>query len=381
MGKYIVVLKDVTEDNKREKLLKAITKLSEKLEIPATIKEKAEHSGEKFQYKAQEELRDKFVVERGLINDTLYSRLCATLGLPVITVFSKSMEWEGDRPFYESRLNKAIDPKAKSLLKKRLRFSPSTGQYMTDKDIDNILDAMDNFLNRNTKGTAREITIDTAAASRILANMTREKGYEKVKDVGIPGLTFQKKSFQVVSNNYNKIFTPSQREKLQQRVIGTYITDINDSTRNEIRKILVNGESSGKTNSEISQDLFDRFGSLNRDWQRIVDTEQVNIFNENYIAEQASWGEPGEKLYFKRIEYAGNNTCDFCEQALKEDVIALYVDHPMVNDEIDDPVASIAIWDGKNNIGVKRKDWSWAIGSIHPSCKGRWERYFPGKQK
>lgn len=366
-----VILEEITDLNREEKFLKAVKDLSFKLGVPATIQHKDKSGSEKYPFQAQKDLVDGFIEKRGYIMDDLYSRLCATLGLPVMQTFTKGLE------ISEEYMMKAVTSGARSLLRSKIQFNPSAGQYITGRNIDDILDAIDNFLNKNTRGTANEIVIDTAAASRVLANMTKDDGYSSASDIPLSGLAYKKKPFRDITKQLDKIFTPSERQKLQKYTVVQYIAGINDDTRNSIGKIITNGMSAGKTNGEISQELFDKFGSLNKDWNRIVDTETTNIFDDEYIAEQVSWGEPGEKTYFKRVEFAGGNICEFCAQALSNDIIALYVENPMGDDKIDDPVASIAVWPGKSNVSRKRSDWWFSMGAIHPSCRGYWERYYP----
>ena len=353
--------------------------MSIKMDVPVTVKHTTPGKSEKHPYLAEQELIEKKINDRGMLMDELYSRICATLGLPIFKTFSKSIEWDdGIAPIWNnSYIRKSVSADARSFLKKKIQFNPSVGQYLTQRDIDSILDSIDNFLNRNTKGTADEILIDTASASRILANMTEESSFDETKGKGLGSIRYKKNDYNSIRKQYSKFFIPRKEDNIRKRVIGSYITGINDDTRNSISKIISQGEISGKTNSEISQALFDQFGSLNKDWQRIADTEITNLFDEEYTAEQVSWAGPGEKVYFKRVEFPGGNICDFCSQAVSGDIIALYTENSMGDDRINDPVASVAIWPGKSNVGRRSADWWWAMGSQHPNCRGYWERYYP----
>jgi len=126
---------------------------------------------------------------------------------------------------------------------------------------------------------------------------------------------------------------------------------------------------------EISQELFDKFGSLNKNWKRIVDTESVNIFNSEYMEEQRK--KDTGAVYYIRREFNDDKTCKFCSKANDDTIIARWSDVPLTDENIDDPVAKIAVWDGKSNVGRDRKDWWWAQGSQHSHCRGHWDRYFP----
>ena len=90
---------------------------------------------------------------------------------------------------------------------------------------------------------------------------------------------------------------------------------------------------------------------------------------------QAATATAGEKLYYTRIEMRDSYVCDFCSEL--RGVVALYVDHPMSDDKIIDPIASVAIWEGKSNVGRKGARLWAPAGTVHPWCRGSWVRYIP----
>jgi hypothetical protein len=346
---------NITEENKKEKYHKAITELSKALDIPVTIEHK-EHNKEEFPYKCQEDLYNQIEKERGLLNDELYSMVCVTLGLPLHSTHTK----------------KSIDPNAKKLIR---NITWPEGGTVSERDLRNLVEAIDKFLNRNTKGTAKEIVLKEANIARIIDQLRKKKKPEEIRKMSYDQVVGQKKMLQL-NDIFNKDY--AERLGLYERVIADKITNINEDTRNKIRDTINYGLITNQPKSIISQNLFDKFGDLNKDWQKIIDTETVNVFNESFVQTQVRDRKPGEKVYFKRIEINDNVTCKFCKKATEEDVIALYVDEPRNDDKIDDEVASIAIWSGKSNVGRAQSGWWWAMGSQHPFCRGFWERYIPG---
>ena len=352
---------EYTQSDKREKLQKAIKVLSKKMGIPVTIEQKKGHK-EEFPFYAQDELYADYLIRFGSAMDDLYSRICSTLGMIPSTVFKKS-----------------IDPNAPKLLRNEILWNPETGLPISQKDIDALLKATDKFLNRNVRPMQKEFVINQAAVSRMLSNLRKDTEMEKLRDIGLDDLVYKTKKWDFYDSyaKINNSFPDSyERLKFRERVVGNYITDIEDSARKKIRDTIDNGVLSGRSKAEISSDLFDKFGSLNKDWDRIVNTEGSNIFNAEFIQEQKREADPDEPLYFIRREYLDAKTCDFCEKAA-DPVIARWVDTPMQNDEIDDPVASIALWSGKSNMGKKKADWLWTEGPIHSNCRGMWDRYYP----
>jgi len=245
--------------------------------------------------------------------------------------------------------------------------------------MDRLLNAIDKFMNRNVGPMKREFTINQAAVSRILGNLRENNSLDELRGIPLDELKARGRKWSSLTN-YAELndFSPDDysRLKFRERVVGNYIQDIGYSTRKRIRDTLDQGFMAGKTKGEISQELFDNFGSLNKDWDRIVDTEGVNIFNAEFIEEQMTDVLPGELLYFIRREFADNKTCNFCIKATQEAIIARWSDVPLPDENIKDPVASIAIWSGKSNFGRSRADWWWAAAGIHPYCRGAWDRYY-----
>lgn len=347
-----LLIKDIDDANREDKLLKAVASLSKALKIPATI-EKKSISKEEYPYKAQEQLYNDVILEIGLILDDLYSRLCSTLGLPL-----------------KHTVKKSIDPSAPKL-GKEIIWNPKTGEPITDKSLDKLLDSIDKFLNRDIQDKKDEIVISQAAVSRIISNLRKNgASMEELRKIPLDDIRYNGKPWSDI-NTFKKLNDafPDNYDDLhfRDRILGNYITQVNDSTRAGIRNILDNGFAAGKTKGEISQELFNKFGSLNKDWDRIVDTEGVNLFNQQYINEQIRGVPEDEPIYFIRREYFDNKTCQFCNRA-QNPVIALWVDKPMQDENIDDPVASIALWAGKSNFGKRADDWQWAEGANHPNC-------------
>lgn len=343
--KIKLLIDNISEENKHEKYHKAINELSKALDIPVTIEHK-EDNKEEFPYKAQDDLFNQIANERGLLLDELYSMVCVTLGLPLHSTHTK----------------KSIDPNARKLIR---NISWPDGGVISQKDLNSLIESIDKFLNRNTKGTAKEIVLKEANIARIIEQLKKKKTVEEIRKMPYTELVGQKK-FLPLNDIFSKDFT--ERLGLYERVIANHITNVNEDTRNQIRDTINYGLLTNQPKSEISQNLFDRFGKLNKDWQKVIDTETVNVFNESFVQSQVKDRQPGEKVYFKRVEINDKVTCKFCKKATEKDVIALYVDEPRNDDKINDEYASIAIWDSKSNAGKSQSEWTWPMGVVHPYC-------------
>lgn len=356
--RFNLEITDITEENRKDKLEKAIKAVSEILKIPATIEQKP-HNKEQFPYKAQEQLYEMYKNRLGFMMDDLYSRICSTLGMRPTNTFRK-----------------AIDPNAPKLGKEIL-WNPETGLPISQKDLDRLLAAVDKFMNKDP--FAKEFVISQAAVSRIISNLRKNNSYSDLKDKDVHNLKYDKQIWSDFTS-YKQLedtFPGNYKDlKFDERIIGNYIADMTDKSKSGVRNVLDQGFKAGKSKSEISQELFDKFGSLNRNWDMIVDAEGANVFNANYIDEERKDVKADEPLYFIRREYNDAKTCNFCDKANDSPIIARWSEVPLQDEKIKDPVASIAIWAGKTNFGRSRKDWWWAEGIQHVSCRGYWERYY-----
>ena len=354
-------IENLNDSNRKDKFQKAIKEISKVMQVPTTIEHKENHK-ENFPFIAQQELYDIYIAKFGLIMDDLYSRICSTLGLRPASTFKKS-----------------IEPGA-AKLGKEIIWNPETGQIITQKDLDRLFVAIDKFLNRNVGAMKKEFVISQASIGRIIANLRKTNSLEDLRGTSLDSLNVKGKKWSSLTNysELNDAFPDNyDRLKFRERVVGNYITDINDSTRKKIRDTLDQGFLAGKSKGEISQDLFYNFGDLNKNWDRIVDTEGVNIFNSEYIEEQQKEALPGEPLYFIRREFADDRTCSFCIKATQEQIIARWSDVPLSDEKINDPFASIALWEGKTNYGKSRAEWQWPIAGVHVRCRGSWDRVYP----
>lgn len=148
------------------------------------------------------------------------------------------------------------------------------------------------------------------------------------------------------------------------------ISDLTDSERVGIRSILVNGIQNHLDPGKIQSMLFDRFGALNRDWERVAITEVRSALVNGYLASLR----PGTRV--KRQEMS--NCCPHCAQF---DGRIYTVRDPA------DPNKDWAndAWVGKTNIGRSGKRHKMVNGQlvartpdelyviaplIHQSCRG-----------
>jgi len=368
----ILDIQNITEANKYEKFTKALKAAAKQLNTPIGILE-PEKTGEKHLYPIKQELSDYWASFYSNILNELYISLTEVLELPAVSIetMQKSLISK------IAQTIKKLFGKFKLKYKGSIVYNPETGEPIRRKDFDRLVKAIEDVLNLNTKDAAKRITLDSVAVSKLLKRLASFQTTEQLKIHTLDNLKYKGKSFEWIREEYKNLSTVlgkplSLKEKARYQVCedkaAQLITRVNDDIRNSIKEVLLDGISERKSKAQVSQDLFNKFGSLNRSWKRIADTETVNTSNLASVLEEVYSAAQGEKVYFKRYEMV--NACDKCKKL--DGVIALWSDKPLEDDKIKDDFASVAIWEGK---APDSKSNTLVVGALHPHCRGFWERW------
>ncbi|MCQ2577523.1 MAG: hypothetical protein MJ176_03215 [Treponema sp.] len=340
---------DVTlriKDFDKSKIEKAVRNLSFSLDVPLKAA-----NGEVFYYKAQEELTNIIVNDLTRTSRALYDFVINYFGLPERTIMSKAyLKYKG-----------------------KILYSPETGEPINKRDWKKFVKALELFLNRNHRGFGKKIVLTSRKLGKLLEKMAMYQTADKIRvlplsEIKEPG---KKSGFNWNENDpekIEKIFSEkaekweSARVEIAEMSAAQKITKIDDVLKNDIQQILIDGIKNKKSKGQVSQDLFDRCASLNRDIQRIADTEIQNNVNNAFISETVKENEEsGKKTYFIRREVIDGNTCEKCKKLNGK--IAVWSNSPLENEKVKDPYADYAIWDGKD-------DWNFVApnGVKHPYC-------------
>lgn len=256
-------------------------------------------------------------------------------------------------------------------------YNPESGRPLRKKDFDRLLRAIEGVLNANSADAAQQITLDAVTIGKLLQRIAMYKSTDYLHSLTLDTLAYRDKSYEWIRQDYRNLtsvlghpLSPQEQARYQvcEDTAAQLIQKIDSDIRNGIKETLLDGIQDCKSKAQVSQDLFDKFGEVNRSWKRIADTETVNISNLASILEEVHTAGAGEKVYFQRHEMAG--CCKKCEQANGK--IALWSATPLASDEIEDPFASVAIWDSKQ---PDSKRGTLAPGALHPHCRGFWVRW------
>lgn len=337
------------ENFDKSKIEKAVHKLAFTLDT-----EMKAPKGEAFNYKSQEELTDRFINEINKITRSIYYFLIDYFDLPECTIVTKSV----------------LRHKGKIL------YNPETGKPIKKSEWEKFVKDLEKFINKyNPYG--EKITLSSEALGRILDRLSKTNSYEAIKKMKLSSLKYKSKSLDWISKdvkNLKNIFGESISRNEQIRIQATIdsatqrITNISDKLKNDIKQVLVDGIKNKNSRAKISQDLFNNCVGFNRDIQKIVDSEIQSSSTLGYMKEAVYQSDKDEKVYFKRFEQSDDNTCKKCKKL--SGMIVLWSNTPLTSENIKDPYANYAIWEGKTDGDIP-------LTISHPYCRGGWYRYYP----
>ena len=370
---FDVVVTDITENNKNKK----VEQLQKSLEAtlnnkPFVIKhvaadgskklndvvlrisnfdsgkiEKAVHSmamsldadipltGEAFMYKSQEELTNLIVKEITEKTNEIYSFVIDYFDLPEIRVVSKAFLRH----------------------KGKIVFDPSTGQPIEKAEWKTFIKHLEDLLNSVYGGMGKKIVIKAQSLGRMLNRLSKAKSLSEIKKMPLKDLEVNHRKFDWISQTAKTMenaLGESVKDRRTQASIQVAIdsaaqrvTRVTDNLRNDIQQIIIDGVKDHNSKSQVSQKLFDKCVGLNRDFQKIADSEIQSTVNMAYLKEEVYNTKEGEKVYFKRFEHDDEHTCKKCK-AIKG-ALALWSDVALPDEHIDDEFAEYAIWEGKTS--------------------------------
>jgi hypothetical protein len=356
---------DLTFRNRRAKFQKAIGELAKTLDIQVGIykaQPKKQHAVEPYFYPIQEELSQRWVKHFEKITRAIYDTIIQALDLPKIEV---------------ETMRKAIGDKGILRYKGRVIYSPETGQPIQKKEFDALIAAIEKFLNKQMGGAGEKLVIDSAAIGKMLKRMAKYHSSADMEKLTLDTLKYKGKTFNWITDSVKRlddVLGQELKEREQRMYQATQdwaaakVVQVTNETRDKIKTILLNGVKEHKSKGQVSQDLFNTLGGLNRDWKRIADTEMVNASNLASIMETVNKAPEGEKVYFKRYELPG--CCDKCAKV--NDKIVLWSNTSLASEKIKDKNADVAIWEGKG-----AGDGFLLPGTLHPNCRGGWTPWNP----
>jgi len=167
-----------------------------------------------------------------------------------------------------------------------------------------------------------------------------------------------------------------------QQEAGVRIVELKQKQYKDIHLVLQNGIKNRVTTQKLSENLYEKFGAMNRDWRRIAETEIGNAQNTGQLVTELNRRQKGEKYVFmKGISSAG--ACPWCSKEVDGVIVVLLEEPPKSNSDkiMVGDTEYTAIWPGKSNYGRARADWWVAAGTQHCHCRCTWVKHIPGYEK
>ena len=336
----------------RSKIEKAVHKVA--LSLDADIS--GASKGESFVYEAQKELSERFFKEFTNSTRAIYNFVINYLDLPDIRIVSKAGELKH---------------------KGKILYNPSTGLPIKESEWKKFVEELEKFLNRNYTGIGEKIVLSSESLGIILDRLTKTNSMDAIRKMSVSDLKAKRydidwigDSIKNMKDKFGDVISRERQARIQIACdsAAQRVTRVKDDMRNNIQQIIIDGIRDKQSKSVVAQNLFDKCASLNRDMQRIADTEVQMAANTSYCKEEVYNSAPDEKVYFRRFEMMDDNTCKECRKL--NGTIVLWSDVPLPDEHIKDPYAKYAIWEGKNE-GIC------PISVKHPWCRGSWIRYYP----
>ncbi|MBO7517993.1 MAG: hypothetical protein J6T31_02665, partial [Methanobrevibacter sp.] len=336
----------------RNKIEKAVHKVA--LSLDADIS--GASKGEAFVYKAQEEIVDKYFREFTNRTRAIYNFVISYFDLPDIRIVSKAGELRHNG---------------------KILYNPESGLPIKESDWKKFVVELEKYLNRNYTGIGEKIVLSSESLGIILDRLSKTNSLEAIRKMSLSQLKTKRydvdwisESVKNMKDKFGEVISRERQARIQIAMdsAAQRVTRVKDDMRNNIQQIIIDGIRDKQSKSVVAQNLFDKCASLNRDMQRIADSEVQMASNSSYCKEEVYNSEPGSKVYFKRFEMIDDNTCKQCKKL--NGTIVLWSDVPLPDEHIKDPFAKYAIWEGKN-------EGSCPVGIVHPYCRGTWVRYYP----
>lgn len=201
----------------------------------------------------------------------------------------------------------------------------------------------------------------------ILDTVTRKNPTSEgvpIRTVDLLPVTFDLVDYNVPTSDGKMLELPATTSEEQQAMefarlhAGSKIQLQDEKMKEGVKQLVMRAVHERWTTRRLSQELFDAFGTYNRDWRRIALTELSEALTNGYI---------GSLNDGDRVEgITATNGCKHCRRLIDSKV---YIVSKVPRWDKPDQY----VWVGKTNYGRTTKDYV-ACVPLHPHCRCRWQR-------
>lgn len=259
------------------------------------------------------------------------------------------------------------------VLNGRIFLDPKSGKPLTNKQWGiikrDILKAFDYIYAQEEE----RIALHAICLGRVLKGMPLDQALH----------TSYKKLKPAVDDAMTKLTGPEWQRQLTfaRQDAASMVQEVTQRQYKQLHDTIQTAVKNRQNPRELQRELYDKFGSWNRDWRRIAETEINNSQNNGQLVTELD--RKGEEEQVFMIGVSNVNACPWCEQHVNNQIVALLSNAPSgggdkvtINGE-----EYTAIWPGKSNYGRRRADWWVSAGTQHPHCRCTWSKYVPGFEK
>jgi hypothetical protein len=345
-----------------------------------------EYKKEKYEVKYIDELMEYWNAYTYALINEIFVGIAINLGMSEADAYKLAKSRPDDlhkANFFSDIFNKFKDIFNHKIPKFRYnkKIYSKPGQPMTDKQWQIFNNSLNRYWYAYAHNVAEEMGINSYLLGRSTTEFkTKNKPYKNKSLYQVYFDQYNGAMPKTLSDAYKKYdFNKSEKKALNRSYsnIAMYVTQTGNDVKDAIRHQVQSGLDNNKTPIEVASDLYweveknknlvNKYTaeSLHKNWNRIAETEMAAVYEAGVLAPyeadaMESLKDSAKAKYFVRV----GGTCDWCQSV--RGTIARLVPTDIVDDPQDeslnrmgihDPNTDIALWIGKNNIGIKKDQW------------------------
>ena len=368
------------------------------------------YTKETYNIKYMRELQEYFdAYSYALINE-IFVGVAVNLGMSSSDAYKLAKNNPND--LKKANFFKSIFNKFKDIFKHKVpkfRYDKklyNDGKPMTPKQWQKFNRSLSDFWSEHANKVAEDVGIKSYLLGRDTTEYREKKKPYKNKSLEqVNNEQYNGDMPSTIADAYkNYDFTNKEKQLNNKSLsnIAMYVQQTDNKLQEAIRQQIQSGLDNNKTPQEVASDLFWRVEkgeefqdtsnytaeSLRKNWGRIAQTEMNVVHEEGILAPydtqaMESMKDSKKAVYF--IRTGGN--CRWCVskrgtvvRLVPTEIVKDTKDESLKNMGINDPHTNIAIWHGKNNIGLREKDFL-VCCPAHPYNVATFVPFDPGKQE
>lgn len=255
------------------------------------------------------------------------------------------------------------------------------GKPLTPKQWSKFNEYMDNYWKEYANKVTGDVTIKAHELGKTTTNYRKKK--VPYKNKSLYQVSFEQydnkipKNIESAYKNFD--FNNAEKKVLNKSFsdVAMYVTRTNDEVKNAIREQVQRGLDKNLSSIEVASNLYHEVEKnpellnkytaegLRKNWQRVANTEMSMLVESGILAPYESQAMESLKNSEKSAYFIRQGgTCEWClprrgtlVRLVPTDIVTNTSNESLRAMGIKDPNTDVAIWNGKNNVGIKQKDF------------------------